>query len=193
MNETIQAYINYFKSKKTDNCQYTNNFIQNYQQEISKNGYGYINLADYINYQGKTHTKLNKNSRDYYEFLINSKDISNLEELIGMPREDILNVSIDAKNGKPNQKWHLLVSYLGMAWFQDKKVRIGSVICPELWLWMFESSGIFTKDELKYVYNKAIEYKTKKIACSDWKKHVTHFRKKLDNAVRHNKAAISRE
>ena len=181
-NNNLYAYINFFKDKKEYNCNLTNAFIKNYQQEISGSGYGYINLANFIEKRGETDGKLKEEFIAYYEYL-NSDNVNELENLIGMRKEEMLDVKVNAIEGEPNQKWHLLVSYLGMTWFQRGRLCIHSVSCPELWIWMFETSGIFKQCQLDKIYNKAIEYREKKIGTLEWKKYIKEYRRTLHKEV----------
>lgn len=70
------------------------------------------------------------------------------------------NVDVNYKIAEPNQKWHLLCSYIPKLYFNDKKMSYNEVKnkcnediklnirsfnflqCPELLLWMAEAAGI---------------------------------------------------
>ena len=184
MTKVLFAYINFFKCTQGNEGKYTNRFVKLHQQKIdNRNGYGYTNLASYIETNGKQEIKLSRDLRVYYENLTNPRFILELEKITGMAKEDVLGVKVDPNIGEPSQKWHLLISYLGMAWFQGKTPRIHMVSCPELWLWMFEASEIFADDELKKVYEYAVGYKTNKITREEWRDFLKEYRLKLHEIV----------
>ena len=56
-----------------------------------------------------------------------------------------------------------MISYLGKKLFElkDKEktgLKLVGVTCPELWLWMFETSGVFNGDEMEKMNKNAVYY-----------------------------------
>ena len=73
-------------------------------------------------------------------------------------------IPVNEAKVEPNQKWHFLVSWLGMAWYEfyDKKREKFDPLnfkCPELWLWVFEVSKLFDANTMEKLYNAAVEYR----------------------------------
>lgn len=176
-----------------DECKRTNCLIEHYQQEISSNGYGYINLAKFIEMGGSVNgLELIEEAKKYYYFLVelekkvdymNSEAFQYLNDKM-FEQLSPLKIKVEPKNHEPNQKWHLIVSYLGLNIFLNCRTNIHSVSCRELWMWMFEASdNVFDEKELDDIYNKAIEYRTNTISVNDWKSFFKPYRQKLHSVI----------
>ncbi len=191
MDRITESYLIYYSNKTCDGCDRTKNLIKDYQQELSSNGYGYINLAKFIETEGGTDC-LKEDYKPYYYFLreleLNDK-LHEFEAFKYLNDESLqqllpLKVKVNSEEYEPNQKWHLIVSYLGMNVFLKCRTSIHSVICPELWMWMFETSDdIFNEKELDDIYNKAIEFKLRKIDKNEWKEFIKPYRQKLHSVI----------
>ncbi len=191
MDRITESYLKYYSDKSCDGCNRTNNLIKDYQQELSSNDYGYINLAKFIETKGTTDC-LREGFKPYYYYLSELEKNGKLHEFEAfkyLNNESLqqlspLKVKVNSKEYEPNQKWHLIVSYLGMNVFLKCRTSIHSVICPELWMWMFETSDdIFNEKELDDIYNKAIEFKLGKIDKNEWKDYIKPYRQRLHSAI----------
>ena len=176
--DIIEAYMKFFKDK-ADETDLVKSFVKDYRQ---KQG-GYIKCAnDFINLNNNKNIT-NDDNRKYYEYLKDQTTLSGgktnieiLSEKTSISPDNILNPT-----NEPNQKWHLLISYLGMKLSQGKQPCFGLVSCPELWLWMFDASGEFSKRELSEIYNRAIDYKNGN--KKGWINFLFPYRKALHNII----------
>ena len=192
MNEKIEKYLKYYSSKSTEDCKRTNDLIRKYQQKTS-NGYGYISLAKSIQEGGDT--KFIKGWEEgirYCAFLFELEKNNKLREFEAFKYLDDkafqklspLNVRVNAEELEPNQKWHLIVSYLGSKIFSGTTPSVSRVSCPELWMWMFETAdNVFTSDELDEIYKKAVEYREKKIDSNQWSDYTKPFKTRLEENI----------
>lgn len=170
-------------------------FVEKYRQLSG----GYIDLANDFENIDIIKSKLEsektvheKESEAYYDFLtsnISDEDRkTNIERLCDWT--DLSENEILHPSTTPNQKWHLMISYLGMKQFHKKRPMLHMVSCPELWIWMFEASGECEIDEIK---KHAINYKLKQECdgfkydgcrpCNEWKRFVKDFRNRLHKMV----------
>lgn len=117
-----EMYMEFFKDKNATS-ELTNDFVRTYRQ---KSG-GYIDLAEAFN---------------YYNYILDN--IEKFKRITGLSEDEILH-----PGNEPNQKWHLMVSYLGRLYGKGYNPRFDMVTCPELWLWMFEVSDEFNDEEIK--------------------------------------------
>ena len=133
--DIIKAYMAFFKDK-SDKSDLVETFVKDHRQ---KDG-GYIELAKAF---------------EFYNYLNDNKD--EIEEQTGLKIYDILHPT-----KTPNQKWHLLISYLGMLQFEEKNPSFERVICPELWLWILETSfENETNETIVNIKNHAEHYKNR--------------------------------
>lgn len=193
MDRIIESYLKYYSNRMCDECERTNRLIEHYQQEISSNGYGYINLAKFIEMGGSVNgLELIEEAKKYYYFLAELEEKGRLHEFEAFKylndemfeQLSPLKIKVEPENHEPNQKWHLIVSYLGLNIFLNCRTSIHSVSCPELWMWMFEASdNVFDEEELDDIYNKAIEYRTNTISVNDWKSFLKPYRQKLHSVI----------
>lgn len=192
--DIIKAYMQFFASKSAESVR-VNEFVDKYRQ----NSGGYIELAnDFENMEiikaKKDEDKRihEKESEDYYDFLTDKRcgedgktNIDRLCDLTGLCEKEILHPST-----MPNQKWHLMVSYLGMKQFNKKRLMFHMVSCPELWIWMFE---IFDKEKIERIEKHAVHYKLKQECdgvkyneinpCTQWKNFIKCYRVNLHERV----------
>ena len=186
--------MKFFRDKSTETS-IASAFAEEYRQHSG----GYIDLAndfeniDIIKSKPEDEKKIHeKDSEAYYDFLTSSihnedgkTNIEKLCDLTGLSEKEILYPSTT-----PNQKWHLMISYLGMKQFYKKRPMFHMISCPELWIWMFEASGECEIDEIK---KHAINYKLKQECdgfkydgcrpCNEWKRFVKDFRNRLHKMV----------
>ena len=73
-----------------------------------------------------------------------------------------IDINFDGEKPSPNQKWHLIVSYIKihlidkMKKSPDDSFYVGRLLCPELLLWMAEAAGL-DEDMIKGAAKKARE------------------------------------
>ena len=192
--DITKAYMAFFRDKSTETSR-ASTFAEEYRQDSG----GYIELAtdfeniDIIKSKPEDEKKIHeKDSEAYYDFLTSSihnedgkTNIEKLCDLTGLSEKEILHPSTT-----PNQKWHLMISYLGMKQFYKKRPMFHMISCPELWLWMFEASD---EGEIYKIEKHAISYKLKQecddvnygiiYACNTWKSFIEVYRKKLHKIV----------
>ncbi|MEE1505243.1 MAG: hypothetical protein UGF89_13500 [Acutalibacteraceae bacterium] len=192
--DIIKAYMEFFRDKSPETPR-VSTFVDEYRQHSG----GYIELAtDFENIDIiKSKPEDEKNTREkeseaYYNFLTSSihnedgkTNIERLCDLTGLSEKEILHPSTI-----PNQKWHLMISYLGMKQFHKKRPMLHMVSCPELWIWMFEVSG---ECEIDKIEKHAVNYKLKQECdgvkynvispCNNWKCFIKKYRKKLHKIV----------
>ena len=192
--EIIKAYMEFFRDKSTETS-IASAFAEEYRQLSG----GYIDLANDFENIDIIKSKLEsektvheKESEAYYDFLtsnISDEDgKTNIERLCdwtGLSENEILYPSTT-----PNQKWHLMISYLGMKQFYKKRPMFHMISCPELWLWMFEASDegeIYKIEKHAKNYKSNHEYDGFKYdglrPCNEWKRFVKDFRNRLHKKV----------
>lgn len=201
--QTIYSFLNYYIQLKEVPLDITNKFTIKYQQPIAENGYGYTNLAKYlqeINNNTTPSTPLMPEFIEFTNFLIDysNNNISTYDKelityfdklkLIGI--NDPTSIKVDSINYEPNQKWHLFVSYFGSTLFSnDTNLYFDKVSCPELWLYLLETAidkenkTLFNEKELNYFYLKAIEYKQNKFDRNDWLDIIKPYRIKYEKLI----------
>jgi hypothetical protein len=179
---TMDDYIKFFKNKPLTGI-YTDKFIKEYQQS----GGGYISFARAI--AERDPQKCDGGQREYCNYLLGMKDkkeaAQKIAELLGIDPRTVeemnpLEVTVNREQGEPNQKWHLFLSWFGWKKYIKKEPAIDRASCPELWLWMFESSGVFDEEEVKELYEKAVAYKK---ASSEWNGVLKAYRQKLETKM----------
>lgn len=192
--DIVKAYMKFFRDKSAETS-IASTFADKYCQQSG----GYIELANDFENIDIIKSKLEdkkavheKESEAYYDFLtsnISNQDgktnIESLCDLTGLSENEILHPSTT-----PNQKWHLMISYLGMKQFHKKRPVLHMVSCPELWIWMFETSG---ECEIDKIENHAINYKLNQECdgfkydecrpCNEWKRFLKEFRNRLHKMV----------
>ena len=179
-NKTINAYIKFFKNKPATGFKHTELLMQEYLQKVNSDGYGYINLA--LCLEEETDNYLKEKFKSYYNFL-NSEDVVILMDKTGMSKEEILNVSTKNDRKGLTQKWHLLISYLCMSWYLGDSIKPSFISCPELLMWMVESSGLFNEADIKAFYQAAVSYRNKEISYHDWREFKNEYYTKINGNV----------
>lgn len=182
--KSMDDYIRFFKDKKAKTPK-TDDFIKGYQQKST----GYILFAKAIT---KNKRELcDKNQREYFDKLTNM-DNTEIASLLGVDKNVVeelnpLKIILDKEKAEPNQKWHLFISWFGWKKYENKKPTIASTTCPELWLWMFEVSGIYTDKEMRQLVNCAENYRkaipNKDEANKQWNEMRKGFRIKLEKEM----------
>ncbi len=132
---------------------------------------------------------------EFYNYLSENEDIIKQKTGIDI-KQEILHPTTS-----PNQKWHLMISYLCGIMFEMKtnekrRMNIAGIFCPELCLWMLETSEIFKNDGdvLLSIKEHAINYKNKrdfegynysstKGSSAEWKRFIKPYMDKLHKAI----------
>ncbi len=172
---------------------------------IMNNGYGqakggYIDVA---NERGTDDKQVLQILREKKEELLEYDELYWLKELYD--REEVF-LSEEEKR-KPNQKWHLLISYYAYKLIVkrygieskvveiddiEKKVAtvLGGLSCPELCLWMVEAAmdgKYITADEVKELSERIIEFKTEGKgqwrSFRWWKENVEKYSEKVKAVI----------
>ncbi|MCR5720462.1 MAG: hypothetical protein K6F84_07840 [Lachnospiraceae bacterium] len=189
-NKNMDDYIKFFKDKPSKKNPETDKFINTYQQ---KSGL-YISLANAV--MKNDSTKCDSRQREYCEKLLGWKKEEakeKLAQLLGLKENELtevepLVIKIEKEQAEPNQKWHLFVSWFGWKKSEGKEPRISSAPCPELWLWMFEASGLFSDDEINEIFTAAKEYREAQNRFNDarkkWNKVKNKYRIRLEEEMR---------
>lgn len=168
---------------------------------IMNNGYGQAR-AGYIyvaNERGKDNKQVMQILREKEAELKKTKELCWLKAL-----SDSKEVFLSKEEqSKPNQKWHLLISYYAFSLIVrkyeiDSKVNgldsidgmkftvFGRINCPELCLWMVEAAvdgEILTADEVEELFHQIVEFKRQGIGRWDsfswWKENKGKYDTKL--------------
>ena len=120
------------------------------------------------------------------------KNRKRISDETGIPQKMFAEkIKLNKAEGEPNQKWHFLVSWLGMAWYQfnfgeRKEFDPLGFICPELWLWVFEVSELFDTDTMEKLYDAAVKYRNGN--KDDWVKLKKDCISVLKNDIEQQKA-----
>lgn len=185
--EIIQFY-----AKKERNQTKTNEFLNGGYGQVRG---GYISFA---NERGEDSKQVIQILQEKKEELLKIDELCWLETLYD--RHEVL-LSEEEKS-KPNQKWHLLISYyaykLIVQRYGIKKVRVvedidakkttvfGRIRCPELCLWMVEAAvdgKILTNKDVEGLYANIVEIKKKNKWYKEWLTWWKDNREKYDTKL----------
>lgn len=151
-----------FYSAKVAKPILTTQFVKKHRQGSG----GYIDFAKVFSNKGnfKSRDPKHKLNYDYIKKCVDAGEVSTIKAFEYVDEGFIMSVSVDKKQGEPNQKWHLLVSFYGQSEIgkEDAIISTGAISCPELWLWMFEVAvdgvNITTKD-IEELYKQMVKHK----------------------------------
>ena len=189
-NVTMDDFIRFFKDKPVS-CKETNAFVA--KEENRQTNTGYIALANAISKRdSKLCDKILEGHKEYCEDLFKHDDEGNaiewVAEQLGIEAKyvkeiDPMHIPCNEKGiVVPSQKWHLFVSYFGWKKYIGKKPYISRVSCPELWLWMFESSG-HSSSEIKDIYEQAELYRNGNKNKESWNDYCKGLAQKLNDVI----------
>ena len=178
----MDIYIDFYSHIRACGWKYTDLFVKEYQQPRG----GYISFAKGI--EDCNDSSMDTKTKEYYYYLKKLKNVSKFRAFSDLSEDEFRNlnifgVKVDAEKGKPTQKWHLLVAWFGGRIFENKEPG-WQAPCPELWLWLFESSGFFDDEEIEAFYKKAVIYaKDRKNRRSEWLRIIKSYRAKLEPKI----------
>lgn len=178
----INSYLKFFSDKELHYPK-SDEFIKEYQQDKG----GYIDLAKCFENKG---TKGKEDDKKYYNFLNSLKDFRKYPafEIIKKENEDarkVLNFLVDKTKCEPNQKWHLIVSYMGMSYYlfesgKRKRMNHHAITCGELIIWVAEACEV---DFVEEIYNNAVKRNIGELSYQKWRKLVKKYWEKFDEIV----------
>lgn len=179
----IDSYLKYFSNRKIHYPK-SDEFIKKYRQP----GDGYIDVANCMNNEGISH---DKECSDFYRYLLALNDYHKFSAFKYMNDNEVdemkvFDVSTDKTICEPNQKFHLIVAYLGiwLYWIEvcDKKTQMNykNISCPELLLWIAEGCAV---DLVYEIYDNAVKYKEELITYDEWRNKAKQYWKRFDEIV----------
>ena len=181
--EKIDRYLQFLSDKRIHYPK-SDDFIKKYQQS----GRGYITLAYCMINKGESK---DKDCQNYYEYLNSLDDYHKFSAFKYMDEADVnamkvFDVFVDKKVCEPNQKWHWIVSYLGMwiYWIdecnKDSNMNPQGLTCPELILWLAEACDADFVDE---IFDNAIKWKKNEITYHEWKNYAQVYMNRLEDLI----------
>lgn len=195
-NVTSEDIIDFYSDKEAY-PPYTTKFIKSYRQKNE----GYIDFAKMFQMNEIPHeNKKTEIMISNYQKIIKLKQQNNLHLIPSfrtLEIEFITDVCTDQENGNPNQKWHLMVSYFGQTYLEEKTGNIfnRTITCPELWLWLIETAKDdkeISDEMIDDVYQTAIKYKTdNSFSREKWKCFLDPYKSRVKKIIFDRKQSIS--